>query len=90
MSRRRYAYNPDYTIPPGEHIQEWLDTNRRTQAWLAEKMGRPIEQVNRLIKGRIGLTVRWGLDLEKVTKQPADFWLALEMHHRLFLARRKK
>ena len=61
-----------------------------TQAWLAKKCKRPVEQLNRLVKGKIRLTERWAIELGKATNVPAEFWIVREAQHRLKLAQGKR
>ena len=42
--------------PPGDTIQEHIDFIGMSQAELAERMGRPREKINDLIKGREPIT----------------------------------
>ncbi len=83
-------FNPDWTSCPGDTIREMLEESGMTQAWLAKKCKRPIEQLNRLIKGHIRLTERWAIELGRSTNIPAEFWIVREAQHRLALAMGKK
>lgn len=88
---KQYKFNPDWCVCPGEHVLEWLTENRRTQAWLAEKCKRPVEQMNRLIKGHIRLTERWAVELAKAMPgQSAEHWYRLEADYRIGLALGRK
>jgi plasmid maintenance system antidote protein VapI len=91
VKRASYSFNPDWTMFPGEHVLEWLTENHKTQAWLAKKCRRPVEQVNRLIKGHIRLTERWAIELAKATKRHSpEMWYRLEADYRIGLAMGKK
>lgn len=83
-----FTFKPDWGVPPGETIQECLDAKQMTQDDLAKRMRRPLSQVNRLINGRIRLTAMSALDLERVLKCPAEFWMNLESQWQLHLARK--
>ena len=68
--------------PPGDSIQEHLDFIGMSQAELAERMGRPKEKINDLIKGREPITTPTAFQLEKVLGIPASFWLNREKTYR--------
>ncbi len=68
--------------PPGSTIQEHIDFIGMSQAELAERMGRPKEKINDLIKGREPITVATAFQLENVLGIPASFWLNSEKSYR--------
>lgn len=68
--------------PPGDTIQEHIDFVGMSQAELAERMGRPKEKINDLIKGREPITIPTAFQLEKVLGIPASFWLNSEKSYR--------
>lgn len=68
--------------PPGDTIQEHLDFIGMSQAELAERMGRPKEKINDIIKGREPITTATAFQLEKVLGIPASFWLNREKTYR--------
>ncbi len=69
-------------FPPGDTIQEHLDFIGMSQAELAERMGRPKEKVNDIIKGREPITTATAFQLDKVLGIPASFWLNSEKSYR--------
>jgi addiction module HigA family antidote len=89
MSKRTYPHRPDWCIPPSAMIEEALMERNQTQRWLAERMGRPIEQINRLVRGHIRVTATTALQLERALKSPAQYWMNLESAWQLHLARTK-
>lgn len=68
--------------PPGDTIQEHIDFIGMSQAELAERMGRPKEKINDIIKGREPITTATAFQLEKVLGVPAGFWLNREKTYR--------
>jgi addiction module HigA family antidote len=68
--------------PPGDTIQEHLDFIGMSQAELAERMGRPKEKINDIIKGREPITTATAFQLDKVLGIPAGFWLNSEKSYR--------
>jgi HTH-type transcriptional regulator / antitoxin HigA len=73
--------------PPGDTIQEHIDSIGMTQAELAERMGRPKVKINDLIKGRDPISIGTAFQLEKVLGIPALFWLNRENTYRTNLFR---
>jgi len=72
---------------PGDTIQETLDYIGMSQAELAERMGKPKEKVNGLIKGKEPLTMKTAVLLERVLHIPVSFWLERERRYREELTR---
>jgi addiction module HigA family antidote len=68
--------------PPGDTLQEHIDFMGMSQAELAERMGRPKEKINDIIKGREPITTPTAFQLEKVLGIPASFWLNRENNYR--------
>lgn len=68
--------------PPGDTIQEHLEFIGMSQAELAERMGKPKEKVNDIIKGRGPITTATAFQLDKVLGISADFWLNRENTYR--------
>ena len=68
--------------PPGDTLQEHLDFIGMKQNELAERMGRPKEKVNDIIKGREPITTDTAYQLEKVLDIPASFWMSRENEYR--------
>lgn len=85
----RFAFPLDRSLlsPPGDTIQENLDALGMTQAELAQRMGRPKEKINELIKGKAPLTMDTAIMLERVLGTPVNFWLKRESAYRETIAR---
>jgi len=83
-------FNPDYAVPPGDILQEWLDEQGLTQAELAQRMGRAKKTINEIIKGVAPITAETSLQLEKVTGIEASFWNSMEVAYRSFRARQQE
>ena len=83
---RKNEYNPDYVSPPGETLQELLDTQGLSQADLSIRTGRPKKTINEIILGKAAITPDTAIQLERVLNVPAEFWLTREAHYRAWLA----
>ena len=79
----------DAIIPPGEILEEELGARGITQKELARQMGRPIQSINEVIRGKRALTPETALDLERVLGIEAGLWVRLEGDYRLALARQR-
>jgi HTH-type transcriptional regulator / antitoxin HigA len=70
---------PDVTIPPGEYLAEEIEARGISQTELARSMGRPLNAINEIIRGKKSITADTALQLEEVMPEiPARFWLNLE------------
>lgn len=79
----------DAVITPGEILGDELAARGMTQKELALRMGRPVQSINEIIRGKRALTAATALDLERVLGVEAGLWVRLEGDYRLALARRK-
>ncbi|HLW65370.1 MAG TPA: HigA family addiction module antitoxin [Gemmataceae bacterium] len=77
-------------FPPGEFLGEELDTRGWTQAYLAERMKRPLRSINEIINGKKAITVETALDLSECLGTSPEYWLNLEVAFRLHIARRRR
>ena len=72
--------------PPGDTIQETIDTMGMNQNELAERMGKNIKNINRIIKGKEPISQNTAIQLERVLGIPAHFWLEREKEYRREIA----
>lgn len=72
---------------PGDTILDTLEYLKMTQAELAERMGKTTSKINDIISGKEPVTVATALQLEKVLRIEAKFWLNREMQFREKLSR---
>lgn len=71
-------FEPDYAIPPGEILTEYLESLGMTQRDLAARTGLTPKTVNEIAKGKAPITAETALKLERVLGRPAHFWQNLE------------
>lgn len=83
-------YNPDLVSPPGSTLNDIIKSMDMSQAELAQRTGRPKKTINEIIKGKSAITPDTALQLEKVLKMPASFWINREKNYREHLARKKE
>ncbi len=81
------AFAPDYAVPPGETLQEILESLSIPQSELAERTGRPKKTINEIINGKAAITPETAMQFERVLGVQAAFWNSLEQNYRAALAR---
>ena len=84
---KKYKYEPDYAVLPGETLQETLDHYGMPQAELAQRTGKTLKHINGIIKGKAPIVPGTALELERVFGVPASFWNNLEKNYQESLAR---
>ena len=84
------TYNSDLAIHAGEFLEETLEEIGMTQSELANRLGRPVQMVNEIIKGKKSITSTTALELEDVLGVPSHIWLGLENQYQLVLAKQKE
>lgn len=75
-------YKPDYIIPPGEILEDYLEAHGMSQSELADRLGVHKKTVNEIVKAKAPITTEMSLKLEKVFQRPAHFWGNLEAQYR--------
>ncbi|MFN0056738.1 MAG: helix-turn-helix domain-containing protein [Planctomycetales bacterium] len=78
----RFAYEPDYAVPPGHTLQETIDGLGIDQRELANRAGLSAKHINQIIKGVAAITHDVAIRLERVTGVPARLWNGLESNYR--------
>lgn len=83
-------YNSDLAIHPGEFLEETLDDIGMTQAELSNRLGRPIQAINEIIKGKKSITSTTALELEDVLGVPSHIWIGLESEYQIVIAKQEE
>lgn len=78
------------SVHPGEILLEELKTRGLTQFACAAMIGRSVQVVNRIIKGKQSITADTALDLERGLGVSAEFWVRLQADHDLAVARQRR
>ncbi len=84
------AYISDLAIHPGELIEETLEEISMSQAELANRLGRPTQAINEIIKGKKSITPATAMELEDVLKIPAHIWMGLEAEYQMVKAKQEE
>lgn len=70
-------------FPPGDFIREEMEERKWTQSDLAAIMGRPVETVNRIVRGKLAITPDTARRLASAFGTSAEVWLNLEAVYQL-------
>jgi HTH-type transcriptional regulator/antitoxin HigA len=74
-------------IPPGATLREELAERGITQTAFAGQIGRPVQAVNEIIKGKKSITADTAIAFEKALGIRAELWLKLESSYQISKAR---
>lgn len=77
----------DMAVHPGEMLAEQLEVREMTQRQLVASMGRPVQAINEILKGKKAITADTAVQLEAALDVPAYLWLNLQSPFELALAR---
>ncbi|MBW1706238.1 MAG: helix-turn-helix domain-containing protein [Deltaproteobacteria bacterium] len=84
---KKYGFEPDYAIPPGETLREVMDSLGMSQKELAGRTDLTVQSLNRIFKGTQPITYETANRLELATGVPATMWNNLEAQYREQLAK---
>jgi HTH-type transcriptional regulator/antitoxin HigA len=88
--RLENQYMPDYVTPPGETLEEILDTIGMSKAELAGRIGKTPKTIGEIIKHGAPITPATAMELEKALGTPASFWNNRERRYRESVARQQE
>lgn len=89
-AKKRYEFEPDYAIAPGETLKETMESLDMGQKELAVRTGLTVQTLNRIMKGDQPISYETANRLELATGVPARFWNNLEAQYREQLAKIKE
>ncbi|MFZ3041088.1 MAG: HigA family addiction module antitoxin [Thiobacillus sp.] len=72
------SFQPDYSIPPGEILGEYLESFGMSQRDLAIRTGLTPKTINEIVNAKASVTAETALKFERVLGRPAHFWQNLE------------
>ena len=73
----------DSPIPPGEHLQEYLDDYGWSARELARRLAVPHNRVSAILGGDRAITADTALRLGRLFGSSPEFWLNLQMRYDL-------
>ena len=86
-AKKKYRFDPDYAIPPGETLKEVIESLDMTQKELSIRTGLTVQSLNRISRGEQPITYKTANKLELTTGISARMWNNLESQYREQLAR---
>lgn len=86
MATEQTAWQPDWSVPPGEILAEALQERGMTQSELARRMDRPVKTINEIVNGKAAITPDTAIQLERAIGISARLWNGLEVQYREHLA----
>ncbi|MGU3544424.1 HigA family addiction module antitoxin [Methylobacterium sp. A52T] len=86
MSAESRDYRPDYGVPPGRLLDEYLDGLGISAREFSRRCGRSAKLIVEIIAGKAPIEPETAMQFERVLGMEADVWLAMEAHYRLRLA----
>lgn len=89
MSKIKNEYTPTTVSHPGETLLDLLEERGISQVEFAERTGRPKKTINEIIKGKSGIIPETAIQLERVLRVPASFWIERQRHYDEFTARKR-
>ncbi len=81
------AIEPDWTLPPGDSLEEELECASLTIKQASEKTGIPYPVFQGLLTGAVPITDEIAEALAKITGYNAQFWLRSEQNYQADLER---
>lgn len=83
-------YQSDLAIHPGEYLEETLQDLGMSQVELSNRLGRPFQAINEIIKGKKSITSTTAIELEDVLGVPSHIWIGLESEYQIVIAKQKE
>ena len=81
-TEQKSTFAPDYAVPAGETVKEYMDGMGFTQKEFAVRLGMTEQSLIRMYTGKQSLTYETANRLEKVTGVSANFWNKREQLYR--------
>lgn len=86
-AKKKYAFEPDYAVAPGETLAEVMTSLDMNQKELSKRLELTELTLIRIFKGEQPISYATASRLELVTRVPARFWNNLEAEYREQLAK---
>src|SRR5512137_1561706 len=80
-AKRKYTFQPDYTVLPGDTLRQVMESREMTQKELAVRTGLTVQTLIRIFKGEQPISYESANRLELATGVPARFWNNLEAQY---------
>jgi len=86
MAGKTYPYAPDYIVPPGWVLGEYLEVREISQWEFAQLCGRDPELIAGIIAGEVPVDAATAAEFERVLGLAAHIWRGIEESYRQGLA----
>ena len=83
MAAPANQYKPDYAVPPGWVLAEYLETRGISQAEFARRCGCSPKLISDIVAGAAPVSLETALQFESVLGLKATVWLGIESEYRL-------
>ena len=90
MAKKVYPYEPDYVVPPGWLLKEYLEVRGMSAGEFAVLCGRSPELIAGIIAGEAAVDAAMAGELERTLGLDARIWLGMERGYREGLAQGKR
>ncbi|WP_407442289.1 helix-turn-helix domain-containing protein [Fibrobacter sp.] len=90
MSEETKYFAPAVIYPPGEDLADKLEEMGIDANDLASRIGRSQKTINDILNGKCSITLDVAIDLECVTKIPAEYWMHRQYSYSNFIASKKR
>jgi len=77
-SSSEHCISSSLAVHPGEFLQETIEELKISQAELANRLGKPVQTVDEIIKGKKDITEDFAQKLEKALGVPSYIWTGLQ------------
>ena len=82
-----YPYQPDYAVPPGSLLKEYLAARGLSNAEFARRCGRSAKLISEIVAGKAPVEPATALQFERVLGMDARIWLGIEADFQLHQTR---
>lgn len=83
----KFHYEPDYTVHPGEILEETLEARGISKSDFSEKTDLSKKHVSLILNGKAPVTPESAIKFEHILGVKASIWLNLNTNYQLFYAR---
>lgn len=82
-AKKRFMFEPDYAVPPGETLEEVMEYFQVGQKDFAKRLELTEQALIGIFEGEVSISKSLAKRLELVTDVPARFWNNLERQYPL-------
>lgn len=83
MTSSTNQFRPDYAVPPGWVLQEYLEVKSISHAEFARRCGLPQQLISGIIAGKAAVNAQTAHLFERELGLAANIWLGIEKRYRL-------